>query len=139
MRIITLKVASVFSNNLVNSYKVITIFFLLGITCISCNPTLEATNYSKLLKSYEDRIGCQHYASLRPAVGDFDELKLKCKAHYTTVDPHKELVSAHVYKTMNKGLLFVHLAFKSEKNIWDAVNYLFDTLNNKIVGYYKCY
>ena len=94
----------------------------------------------ELVEKYRQRIGCNQYSSLRPAQGEFSDAVEKCKDKLKSVEPDKEIATALVYRSLNKDVLFIHLAVRDEtKRIYSGANFLFDQKSEKVLGYYKCY
>jgi len=113
---------------------------LLNLVLIAGCASGKVGDDDELVEKYRQRIGCNQYSSLRPAQGEFSGAVEKCKDKLRSAEPDKEVATALVYRSLNKDVLFIHLAVRDEtKRIYSGANFLFDQRTEKVMGYYKCY
>lgn len=118
-----------------------TIFFLLPILLVihGCGTANPAAKESRLVSQYQRTIGCQDYARLRPAPGEHEKVLAECKNALQEQYEFAQIVTAFVYRSLNRGVLFVHLVFRQgEDNPRQSYNYLIKSDEQRILGGYPC-
>lgn len=118
--------------------------FLFLIGCIivagSCSQKTVVQKDEALVDKYSRVIGCQGISKLKPAGKKQQEYGDKAAADFARIEPDKKLVTTAVYKSLNSGIFFIHLAYQSSGEYsWDTVNYLYDPGRDELLGFYKCY
>lgn len=117
-------------------------YLLIALCCftwLGCGSSSKLTKDEKLVGQYQRAIGCSDYARLRPADGDHEEVLAACKETLKIQFDQAEIVTAFVYRSLNKGILFVHLVYRSRSGSpREGFNYLVDGEHVTVLGGYPC-
>lgn len=118
------------------------LYLLIALCCftwLGCGSSSQLTKDEKLVSQYQRAIGCSDYARLRPAAGDHEDVLAACKDRLQGSFAEAEVVTAFVYRSLNKGVLFVHLVFRGNPGeARQGYNYLVRQEEAEVLGGYLC-
>ena len=120
-------------------FRPILILLVLGFAFTRCGSGKHIDKRTKLAGQYQRAIGCSDYARLRPAIGDHEAVLGACKESLTNQFGTAEVITAFVYRSLNKGILFVHMVYRLGPNgPREGYNYLVDDEEAEVLGGYPC-
>ena len=119
-------------------YKLIFSLFIGAISLSGCAGG-KVTKEQKLVSQYQHAIGCSNYGRLRPAAGNHEAVLKACEEVLKDKFGGAERVTAFVYRSLNRGILFVHLVYRQEPN-WprEGYNFLVNSDKVEVLGGYRC-
>ena len=111
---------------------------LTGLVLEGC-ATSKLSKEDRLVDQYQRAIGCQDYGRLRPAKGGHDAILTACTKSLKKEFSTAEVITAFVYRSLNKGILFVHMVYRlGPGDPREGYNYLVAQDGAAVLGGYRC-
>lgn len=120
-------------------FKPILLILMLGLVSTGCGSSKNVDKGSKLAGQYQRAIGCSDYGRLRPSVGDHESVLGACEESLKNEFSTAEVITAFVYRSLNKGVLFVHMVYRIGPDApREGYNFLVDNEEAEVLGGYRC-